>query len=273
MPRFAVGLPTVGPFADPSVLVELAVSAEEHGWDGVFLWDHLLYHDPDWGVANSVVVASAIAARTSRIRLGVLVTALPRRRVQTVARETATLDRLSGGRLVFGAGIGSMDSEYHAFGEDPDLRVRGKALDASLDTLTALWTGTPVTLPSGEAVAMTPTPVQRPRVPVWCAGRWPNKPGFRRAARWDGVVATFTDYGREVPVPVAAFADAVGFVGTQRSLDGFDVAVEGWTEPATAAATVAPYVDAGLTWWIEAMGWWRGGPPAARDRVAAGPPR
>src|SRR4051812_16963156 len=103
MTRFAVGLPTVGPFADPTTLVDLAVAAEEHGWDGVFLWDHLLYHDPDWGVVNSVVVASAIAARTTRVRLGVLVMALPRRRVQTVAREIATLDRLSGGRVVFGA--------------------------------------------------------------------------------------------------------------------------------------------------------------------------
>src|SRR3712207_642370 len=173
MTRFAVGLPNVGPFADPGALVELAVAAEERGWDGVFLWDHLLYHDPGWGVVNTVVVASAIAARTSRIRVGVLVTALPRRRVQTVARETATLDRLSGGRLVFGAGIGSMDSEYAAFGENPDLRVRGAQLDTSLGALAALWSGSRVALPSGHTVAMTPTPVQRPRIPVWCAGRWP----------------------------------------------------------------------------------------------------
>ena len=273
MTRFAVGLPNVGPFADPQTLVELAVSAEGHGWDGVFLWDHVLYHDPAWGVVSSVVVASAIAASTSRITLGVLVTALPRRRVQTVARETATLDLLSGGRLVFGAGIGSMDAEYAAFGENHDLRVRGKLLDTSLDTLTSLWSGSPVDLPSGHTVAMTPTPAQRPRVPVWCAGRWPNKPGFRRAARWDGMVATFTDYGRTVPVPPAEFASAVRFVAAERgSLEGFDVVVEGATNPEDAAGTVAPFTDAGLTWWIEAMGWWRGGVEAARTRIAAGPP-
>src|SRR5947209_4154411 len=103
MIRCAVGLPVVGPFADPVTLVELAVAAEAHGWDGVFLWDHLLYHDPTWGVVSPVVVASAIAARTSRARLGVLVAALPRRRPQQVAREAATLDVLSAGRLVFGA--------------------------------------------------------------------------------------------------------------------------------------------------------------------------
>jgi alkanesulfonate monooxygenase SsuD/methylene tetrahydromethanopterin reductase-like flavin-dependent oxidoreductase (luciferase family) len=273
MTRFAVGLPNVGPFADPGALVDLAVAAEDAGWEGVFLWDHLLYHDADWGVANTVVVASAIAARTSRIRLGVLVTALPRRRVQTVARETVTLDRLSGGRLVFGAGIGSMDLEYAAFGEDQDLRVRGRRLDAALDTLAGLWSGRPTALPSGHEVAMTPTPVQTPRIPVWCAGRWPNRPGFRRAARWDGAVATFVDYGRTVPVPPDEFAAAARFVAAERgSLDGFDLAAEGWTEPATAAATVAPFADAGLTWWIEAMGWWRGGVAAARTRIAAGPP-
>ncbi|WBB67084.1 LLM class flavin-dependent oxidoreductase [Micromonospora sp. WMMD812] len=166
MPRYAVGLPNVGPFADARTLVDLAVAAEEHGWDGVFLWDHLLYHDPDWPLVNTVVVASAIAARTSRIRLGVLVTALPRRRVQTVARETATLDTLSGGRLVVGAGIGSMDAEYAAFGEDPDLRARGRRLDESLAQLTALWSGRDVAMPSGHAVRMLPTPVQQPRIPV-----------------------------------------------------------------------------------------------------------
>jgi alkanesulfonate monooxygenase SsuD/methylene tetrahydromethanopterin reductase-like flavin-dependent oxidoreductase (luciferase family) len=273
MTRYAVGLPNVGPFADPRALVELGVAAEEQGWDGVFLWDHLLYHDPDWGVANSVVVASAIAARTSRVRLGVLMLALPRRRVQVVARETATLDQLSGGRLVFGAGIGSMDAEYAAFGEDPDLRVRAERLDESLELLDALWSGAPVPTAPGHEVRMRPTPVQRPRVPVWCAGRWPNRPGFRRSARWDGVVATFVDSGRTVPTPVSDVADMVRFVAAERgSLDGFDVGIEGSTSPSDAAEVIAPYAEAGITWWVEAMGWWRGGVDAARSRVLAGPP-
>ncbi|MFD0663747.1 LLM class flavin-dependent oxidoreductase [Thermocatellispora tengchongensis] len=162
MVRFAVGLPNVGEFGDPGVLVELGVAAEEHGWDGVFLWDHLLYHDRSWPVANSVVVLSAVAARTRRVRLGVLMTALPRRRVQNVAKETATLDVLSGGRLVVGAGLGSMDAEYAEFGEDPDLRARAAKLDRGLEELTRLWRRLP------------PAPVQ-PRIPIWCPGRWPTK--------------------------------------------------------------------------------------------------
>jgi alkanesulfonate monooxygenase SsuD/methylene tetrahydromethanopterin reductase-like flavin-dependent oxidoreductase (luciferase family) len=274
MPSYAVGLPNVGPFADPLLLVDLAVAAEERGWDGVFLWDHVLYHESGWLVVNPVVVASAIAARTSRIRLGVLMTALPRRRVQVVARESATLDRLSNGRLVFGAGIGSMDAEYTAFGEDADPRARGRRLDESLEQLAALWSGDEVPIRSGEGVRMLPIPVQRPRVPVWCAGRWPNRPGFRRSARWDGVVATFANAGRGIPVPVEDFADAVRFVAAERgSLDGFNVGLEGWTSPDTATRIIRPYVEAGLTWWIEAMGWWRGGVAAARERILAGPPR
>src|SRR5947209_2397219 len=142
--RIAVGLPTVGEFGDPRILVDLAVAAEEAGWDGVYLWDHVLYHDPTWPVANTTVALAAIAARTGRVRLGALMTGLPRRRVQVVARESASLDALCGGRLVFGAALGSMDEEYAAFGEDPDLRVRAARLDESLELLDRLWSGEPV---------------------------------------------------------------------------------------------------------------------------------
>jgi alkanesulfonate monooxygenase SsuD/methylene tetrahydromethanopterin reductase-like flavin-dependent oxidoreductase (luciferase family) len=270
----AVGLPTVGEFGDPRVLLELAVAAERYGWDGVYLWDHVLYHHPQWSVASPVVALSAIAAHTSRVRLGVLVTALPRRRVQVVARETASLDVLSGGRLVFGAGLGSLDVEYSTFGEDPDLKARARRLDGSLAALAGLWSGEPVSVvPGAEPVRMLPTPVQRPRIPVWCAARWPNRVGFRRAARWDGVAVTMADSGRTVPVPVDEFAAAVEYVASVRgTLSGFEVSLEGWSSPSTAAETVAPYAEAGLTWWVEAMGWWRGGVAEARERIAAGPP-
>ncbi|MEV4570665.1 LLM class flavin-dependent oxidoreductase [Nonomuraea sp. NPDC049419] len=259
MVRFAVGLPNVGEFGDPTLLTELGVAAEEHGWDAVYLWDHLLYHDPSWPVANPVVALSAIAARTRRVRLGILMTALPRRRVQTVAKETASLDRLSGGRLVFGAGLGSIDEEYTDFGEDPDLKVRAAKLDQGLDDLTHLWE------------RLLPAPVQRPRIPIWCPGRWPTRAGFRRAARWDGAMPTFRDYGHDLPpVPVAEFARVVDFLGEERgSLDGFDIALEG----RAADGLVEGYAEAGMTWWVEAMGWWRGGVADARKTITAGPPR
>ncbi len=113
--RCAVGSPNVGVFGDPLLLVELAVAAEEHGWDGFFVWDHLLYRDQGWDVADPVAVIAAVAARTTRIRIGVLLNVLARRRIGEVARESVTMDLLSGGRLVLGAGLGSLEAEFTAF--------------------------------------------------------------------------------------------------------------------------------------------------------------
>jgi alkanesulfonate monooxygenase SsuD/methylene tetrahydromethanopterin reductase-like flavin-dependent oxidoreductase (luciferase family) len=273
-----VGLPTVGEFGDTRLLVELAVLAEEHGWDGVYLWDHVLYHDPLWPVANTTVTAAAIAALTNRVRL-IVMHVLPRRRVQNVAREAVSLDMLSFGRLTFAAAIGSMDREYTGFGEAADLRRRGASLDAALRDLSALWSSEEVTVSGGsEPVRMVPGPVQQPRIPIWCGGRWPNRAPLRRAARYDGAMPTFEAQNKRV-VPPEELAAAVAFIASCReegAVAPFDIAMEGATEPATAAATVAPYVDVGLTWWIEAMGWWRAEPgtavAAARSRIFAGPP-
>src|SRR5512142_2721165 len=146
VPYCAVGVPNVGPFGDPLLLVEMAVAAEQHGWDGFFVWDHQLWHDPAWAVADPAVVISAIAARTARVRIGILVNVLARRRVGKVARESVTLDQLSGGRLVFGAGLGSRAEELTAFGEAGDARQRAARLDESLELLDALWRGDPVTV-------------------------------------------------------------------------------------------------------------------------------
>jgi alkanesulfonate monooxygenase SsuD/methylene tetrahydromethanopterin reductase-like flavin-dependent oxidoreductase (luciferase family) len=280
VPRCAVGVPDVGPFGDPVLLVELAVAAQQHGWDGFFVWDHQLWHDPAWPVADPVVTISAIAARTSRIRIGILVNVLARRRVGKVARESVTLDELSGGRLVFGAGLGARAEEFTAFGESGDAKERGARLDESLDLLDDLWRGEPVTM-RGEYltaldVTMLPRPVQRPRIPIWIGGRWPNKAPFRRAARWDGVMPTHRDYGLGETMPPDELRAVLRYTREQRSSDSpFDVALEGLTDgaaPDRGARHVAPYLDAGLTWWIEALGWWRGSPADAMTRIRQGPP-
>ena len=280
-PRCAVGVPNVGPFGDPSLLVELAVAAEEHGWDGFFVWDHQLWRDPRWDVADPVVVIAAVAARTARVRVGILVNVLARRRVGKVARESVTLDLLSGGRLVVGAGLGSLDAEFTAFGESGDTRERAARLDESLSLLDALWGGEPVTargeyLTAAE-VTMLPRPVQRPRIPIWCGGRWPNKAPFRRAARWDGVMPTHLSYGLGETMPPEELRAAIQYTRGHRTAGGpFDVALEGRTDgaaPDRGAGHVTPYLEAGLTWWIEALGWWRGTPADAMTRVRQGPPR
>ena len=275
-----MGVPNVGTFGDPRLLVDLAVAAEEAGWDGFFLWDHLLWDEPEGHVADPTVVISAVAARTERIRIAVMVNSLARRRAAKVARETATLDVLTAGRLIVGAGLGTLAAEFTAFGESADPRVRAARLDESLHLLDALWTGRPVTF-HGEyltaaGVTMLPRPVQRPRIPIWCGGRWPNKRPFRRAARWDGVMPVHTGYGLGETMPPAELQAIVTYTQEHRKETGpFDVALEGRTDGSAAdrgGQLVASYVRAGLTWWIEALGWWRGTPAEAMARVRQGPP-
>jgi alkanesulfonate monooxygenase SsuD/methylene tetrahydromethanopterin reductase-like flavin-dependent oxidoreductase (luciferase family) len=250
--KYAVGLPTVGDFGDVHALLDLATSAERHGWDGVHLWDHVLYHEPGWPVVSSTVAAAAIAAATGRIRI-ILTVVLPRRQVQDVARDIAAIDALSGRRLTVLTTLGSMNREYTEFGLDPDLRARGRALDAGLDKLAELrseW--------------------GFPDIPIWCGGRWPQRAGLRRAARFDGAMPTFDDQ-RAHNAAVEAFAAAASFV-RELAPGQTDMALEGATDPASAAETIEPYAAAGLTWWVEALGWWRGDLAHAALRIAQGPP-
>ena len=234
--------------SDPTVLVELAVDAEEHGWDGVFLWDHIVYRDPVSAVADPWVALSAIAARTRRLRLGPLVTPLSRRRVQKLARETVTLDHLSGGRLIFGVGLGS-PYELEPFGEVVDGRERARRLDDRLERLSEFW--------SGE---FAPRPLQRPRVPVWVAAVWPHRRPVRRAVRWDGL------FPIDLPDPTA-LAELAGEIERDRDggLSGFDLVVE-----LSAGDDPAPWHDAGATWVLTAFGMQ---PRVAevREAIARGP--
>ena len=85
---------------DPRVLADLGTRAETQGWDGLFLWDHMVYRAPVRAVADPWVALSAIASATNSLRLGPMVTPVSRRRVHKLARETVTLDHLSGGRLI-----------------------------------------------------------------------------------------------------------------------------------------------------------------------------
>lgn len=272
--RYAVGLPNVGDYGDPALLLELTLEAEGAGWDGVFVWDHVAYRERGWPVADPYVVAAAIAARTTRVRLGVLVSAMARRRPWKLARETASLDVLAGGRLVVGAGLGSQgEAEFAAFGEDADPRVRAERLDEGLAILDGLWSGEPFSFAGKhhrvDETVFLPRPLQRPRPPVWIAGRWPARPGFRRAARWDGIFPTFDGVGHaEMPAP-ALLDEAVAYAREQRSPGAgpFDVVLEGPT-PRPGSGVPERYE---LTWWVEKLGWFRGSVDDARRRIALGP--
>lgn len=181
----AIGLPNVGEYGDPLLLVDLACRAESCGWDGVFIWDHVAYREQGWRVADPYVTISAIAAKTSRVRIGIMVAALARRRPWKFAREMATLDVLSEGRLVIGVGLGSQgQEEFATFGEDRGLHRRHELVDEGLDIACGFWSGEPFSYDGrhyqvGE-VLFLPTPVQRPRPPVWIGGRQLGRPSTVR---------------------------------------------------------------------------------------------
>lgn len=266
--RHAIYLPPIGSFGDVHSLIDLAVAAEDGGWDGFFLWDHIQYEAPV-PLADAWVALSAIAASTSAIRLGPLVTPLARRRPWKVAREATTLDHLSRGRLVLGVGLGiDFWREFSSFsGEASTDAERAALVDDGIEIITRLWAGTPTTLRgsrlSVDEAHFLPRPLQRPRIPIWSAVLWPPaRPGpIRRAARCDGVMP-FTG----APMTVAQAAEVRDAVATERpNADPFDLCVWG------AADQAAAYEDAGVTWLVQSAGpedslaW-------LRRTVEAGPP-
>ena len=206
-------------------------------------------------------------------------TPLARRRPWKLARETTTLDRLSGGRLIFGAGLGFPPTEeFEFFGEPSDERIRAARLDEGLAILDGLWSGEPFTFDGAHyrltETTFLPRPLQKPRPPVWIAGWWPNKPPFRRAARWDGVFPELV--GGATPTP-SDLADILHYVGQRRENPEapFDVALNGYTSDNRhkGSEAVMPYVEVGITWWLERTDLERNfSVVETRARIAAGPP-
>jgi alkanesulfonate monooxygenase SsuD/methylene tetrahydromethanopterin reductase-like flavin-dependent oxidoreductase (luciferase family) len=252
--RSGIYLPLFDPLADPALVARLAGDAEEAGWDGIFLWDHIRWREPVAAVGDTQVTLAAIAAATERIRFGPLVTPLARRRPAKVAREAAALDLLSGGRLTLGVGLGgdNFASEYSITGEELDDRRRAQMLDESLEILEAAWSGEPVRH-RGEhytvdAMRFLPRPVQRPRVPVWVAGFAGRAKPMRRAARYDGyfpIRVSGADQLEEIVAQLRALREEAGRAG-----DPYDVIAE--LEPGTDPA---PYREAGATWSLVALDW------------------
>ncbi|HEX9412054.1 MAG TPA: LLM class flavin-dependent oxidoreductase [Ktedonobacterales bacterium] len=272
--RYGLYLPNFGEFASARVLAQLVREAEDAGWDGFFLWDHVLTAAPVPFV-DPWVALGAMALTTERIRLGPLVTPLPRRRPWKLAREAVTVDHLSGGRLVLGVGIGGdWWREYSAFGEDAGDVRHGAMLDEGLAVLAGLWSGEPFTFQGSHYqvnnVQFLPRPLQ-PRIPIWVAGIWPNQRPFRRAARWDGVFPIGSGAGVS-PADVRAM---LRIILAERTAEApFDVVVRGRAghiAPGDTASLLAEYADAGATWWLEDVRQ-DATTEDLRARIAEGPP-
>lgn len=198
--NYGIALPNWEVEGDTERLVEYGVAAEEAGWDGVFLADHLAMGGeggyPDF--PDPWITFSGIAARTDDIRLGSWVTPVPRRQPWQLARNLATLDRLSDGRVILGTGLGRA-FDYTTFGTPWSPKQLGAKYDEALDVITGLWTGEPFSY-DGEYYTVTdavmkPTPVQEPRIPIIIGGLWPNKKPFHRGARWDGMIPHYRGDG------------------------------------------------------------------------------
>ena len=279
--QFAIDLPPFGPFSDPNLVADLAQEAEEAGWNGFFLWDHInfkLAGSPEpLAIANPWIHLAAMASRTTAIKLGPMVTPLARRRPWNLARETVTLDHLSGGRLVLGVGLGSdVDGEYSDFGEPTDPRVHGAMLDEALAVLIRLWSGEEVSY-EGEyyqlsPVRFLPVPVQTPRIPIWVAGIWPHKKPFRRAAQFDGVYPQ-QHGGSLTPED---YRQILALIQSQRTHTApFEVLTHGrtsGTDRTADAAHVSAYGEAGVTWWLEHFRP-QNTLEQVRQRIRQGPPR
>jgi Luciferase-like monooxygenase len=280
--RFAINVPNFGSYADVAAMADLARMAEDCGWDGLFIWDHVAWmrSDPQ-PVADPWILLTAMALATTRLRIGTMITPIARRRPTKLARETVTLDRLSGGRLTLGVGLGSpIEDEFLALGEPGDPKLLATRLDEGLDVLAAAWSGEPVhyigVTQRVEAVTFLPRPVQQPRIPVWVGGTWPNRRPVQRALRWDGAVFTYVDPSRPSPnwrsPSPEEIAELAMLVRQERGhLDGFDIVVGGRARDVDQHL-VAPMAAAGATWWQESFGPWHGEWQETVRNVSSGPP-
>jgi alkanesulfonate monooxygenase SsuD/methylene tetrahydromethanopterin reductase-like flavin-dependent oxidoreductase (luciferase family) len=264
--QFGLSLPNVG---DPARLVELAAAAEASGWDGFFLWDHLVLDPKEpFELVDPWVVLGAIAARTSRIKLGTLVTPIARRRPWKLAKEITTLDHLSGGRVILGVGLGAPTEEFANFGEEAGGRIRAARLDEGLDLLDAFLRGDQVDHDGEQFTVharLRPAARQRPRPLIWVAAVLPNRRPIVRARRWDGLFALDPNPdgdGSLTPQTVAQLAAELG--------QGHDIVTV-----LRSDKDPEEYAAAGATWGIDGPEWpepddpWPGG----AERIRQGPPK
>jgi alkanesulfonate monooxygenase SsuD/methylene tetrahydromethanopterin reductase-like flavin-dependent oxidoreductase (luciferase family) len=265
--RYGIVVPSM---LAPETIVELGVSSERLGWDGVFVWDTLLDYDV-W------VLLTAVAMRTERIRLGPIVTPVARHIPWRLANETATLDRLCSGRLILMVGLGvAEDEKWHKLGmvAEMDRRVRARKLDEGLAVIEGIWSGKSFSF-SGEHYQISDVrgkvaPRQSPRIPVWVTGLWPDPPGTmrRRMARWDGIiVGDNPDTVRSLLTFLSDNRTEVGPVEIVTLGNTFD------SNPVQAAARTRMLADAGSTWWIEDVWTSDDDLPRLRRRIESGPPR
>lgn len=277
--KYGLSLIHFNELADPDIVIELAVEAENAGWDGIFLPDHIVYDKQAiYPVTETWILLSAIAARTTKIKIGTSVAALPQYRPWWFAKMTATLDVLSKGRLILGLGLGGPETEYESFGDKYDLKILAEKMDESLDILLGLWTGESFSY-SGkhytlDNVALLPKPIQSPRIPLIFGGMWPTKKPFVRGAKFDGIMPIHKNFPQDLTTD--ELLEIKSIIKSNRTTnEPFELMIfgTGFFTPDTRKEMIKPYIDVGITWWLEhvntlmqpsvdaMMEWVKQGPP------------
>lgn len=263
------------PYGDARTVADLAHTAEDHGWDGFFVWESV------WGIDAWVSLAAA-AMVTERIRLGTMITPVSRMRPWKLASEVATLDNLSEGRVILSVGLGATDTGFVEFGEETDRRRRAELLDEGLEIITGLWAGQPFSY-SGKHYTVDPTdflppppPVQQPRVPIWVVGAIGRPKSMARVARYDGLLPYVME-GVEGPLPITPLLVASTLAELEASrgtVAGFEVVVEGRTggDSPITRSHLEELESAGTTWWLEAMWDSQTDLQSVEGRIRQGPP-
>jgi alkanesulfonate monooxygenase SsuD/methylene tetrahydromethanopterin reductase-like flavin-dependent oxidoreductase (luciferase family) len=281
--RFGLNMPNFAEFADPATVVELAREAEAAGWEGFFVWDHINpFGEMGVPVADPWVLLAAVAQATKRMVLGPMVTPVPRRRPWVLARQTATLDQLSQGRLVLGVGLGlPEETEFAAFGEETDIKIRAEKLEEGLEILCGLWSGEPFEFTGRHyRVARTrflPVPVQQPRIPIWVAGVWGKLGPLRRASRFDGYfpIKIGEDEREGEPLEPDEYAEVRRRLETMRDGRPIDMVMceEVVDTSPRDVDRLRAFDEAGVTWFMEGLGTRYVGMDDLFARVRKGPPR
>ena len=270
--RFGLYLPNFGELAKPDNIVKLARLAEENGWEGIFLWDHIPV-DPSMAAYDPWLLLTLVASNSETLRVGTSVTPLARRRPQKIAKEVVTLDHISKGRVILGIGLGSAP-EFVSYGEQFKPREVAEKLDECVEILRLLWSGEPVDHQGKHyqiKAQHLPTPVQK-QVPIWVAGKWPNKAPFRRAARHQGVFPL--KLGWDDRLTVQEYRDILGYIERHGgNLEDYDVVMAVFKGDPEEDSWIKGYMDVGVNWIVECLDPWRGNIDVLFEIVKRGPPR
>jgi hypothetical protein len=266
-------------YSNPKETAEYAHLVEEAGWDGFFMGDAIWLQDP-------MICLAAAAMATQRIRLGTMVIPVPLRRPWKIASESLALDHLSDGRVILGLATGAVWMGWQAFPDEvTDTRARAEMLDETIDILTLLYQRKQfdfdgkhyhLKLTQMDLMHYPPKPIQQPRIPLWVVGVWPRMKSMKRILKSDGLMPQkMSPDGKFEEVTPEDIRQMKAYIDANRTLETpFDIVMEGKTGGLgleQRREKLTPWIEAGVTWWIEGL--WQMSAEELKDRIREGPPR